>query len=116
MSLGRTISALCPVIPGGLLVFFPSYFIMNKCKATWQEEVRCFFNSPPIVDKMIISEWTNNVGETSRSECQFIRINTLHLERNSQKSTENPIVHRKDLRKNTAFAQSIVIIRIFLSK
>lgn len=39
MSLGRTISALCPVIPGGLLVFFPSYFIMNKCKATWQEEV-----------------------------------------------------------------------------
>lgn len=38
MSLGRTISALCPVIPGGLLVFFPSYFIMNKCKTTWQEE------------------------------------------------------------------------------
>lgn len=38
MSLGRTISALCPVIPGGLLVFFPSYIIMNKCKATWQEE------------------------------------------------------------------------------
>lgn len=43
MSLGRTISALCPVIPGGLLIFFPSYFIMNKCKATWQEEVRILY-------------------------------------------------------------------------
>lgn len=38
MSLGRTISALCPIIPGGLLIFFPSYSIMNKCKTTWQEE------------------------------------------------------------------------------
>lgn len=25
------------MIPGGLLVFFPSYFILNKCKTTWQE-------------------------------------------------------------------------------
>lgn len=36
-SLGRTISSLCPVIPHGLLVFFPSYSILNKCKSSWQE-------------------------------------------------------------------------------
>ncbi|XP_031629001.1 regulator of telomere elongation helicase 1 homolog [Contarinia nasturtii] len=38
LSLGRTIASLCPVIPGGLLVFFPSYFVMNKCKTVWQEQ------------------------------------------------------------------------------
>ncbi|XP_063703701.1 regulator of telomere elongation helicase 1 homolog [Culicoides brevitarsis] len=35
-SLGRTIMNFCPVIPSGLLVFFPSYFIMNKCMDDWQ--------------------------------------------------------------------------------
>lgn len=35
-SLGRTILSFCPVIPGGLLVFFPSYFILNMCKDKWQ--------------------------------------------------------------------------------
>lgn len=37
MSLGRTIASFCPVIPHGLLIFFPSYSILNKCKSTWQE-------------------------------------------------------------------------------
>lgn len=36
-SLGRTILAFCPVVPHGLLVFFPSYFILNMCKEKWQE-------------------------------------------------------------------------------
>lgn len=35
-SLGRTILNFCPVIPSGLLIFFPSYFIMNKCIDDWQ--------------------------------------------------------------------------------
>lgn len=35
-SLGRTILNFCPIIPSGLLVFFPSYFIMNKCIEDWQ--------------------------------------------------------------------------------
>lgn len=35
-SLGRTILNFCPVIPSGLLVFFPSYFILNKCKEDWE--------------------------------------------------------------------------------
>lgn len=35
-SLGRTILSFCPSIPGGLLIFFPSYFIMNTCKDKWQ--------------------------------------------------------------------------------
>uniref|UniRef100_A0A182QAZ7 Regulator of telomere elongation helicase 1 homolog n=1 Tax=Anopheles farauti TaxID=69004 RepID=A0A182QAZ7_9DIPT len=35
-SLGRTVLSLCPVIPGGLLVFFPSYPLLNKCSDEWQ--------------------------------------------------------------------------------
>lgn len=35
-SLGRTILSFCPSIPGGLLIFFPSYAIMNTCKGKWQ--------------------------------------------------------------------------------
>lgn len=36
MSLGRTILSLCPVIPHGLLVFFTSYSMLNKCRDAWQ--------------------------------------------------------------------------------
>ncbi|XP_052900546.1 regulator of telomere elongation helicase 1 homolog isoform X2 [Anopheles moucheti] len=35
-SLGRTILSLCPIIPGGLLIFFPSYPLLNKCSEDWQ--------------------------------------------------------------------------------
>lgn len=35
-SLGRTILSLCPVIPNGLLVFFASYVMLNKCRDSWQ--------------------------------------------------------------------------------
>lgn len=35
-SLGRTILSLCPVIPKGLLVFFPSYPVMSNCQVAWQ--------------------------------------------------------------------------------
>lgn len=36
-SLGRTILSFCPIIPGGLLVFFPSYPVLYKCQEAWQE-------------------------------------------------------------------------------
>uniref|UniRef100_A0A182F9Y0 Regulator of telomere elongation helicase 1 homolog n=1 Tax=Anopheles albimanus TaxID=7167 RepID=A0A182F9Y0_ANOAL len=35
-SLGRTLLAVCPVIPNGLLVFFPSYTVLDKCVEGWQ--------------------------------------------------------------------------------
>lgn len=35
-SLGRTILAFCPVVPHGLLIFFPSYYNLNTCKDKWQ--------------------------------------------------------------------------------
>ncbi|CAK1552678.1 unnamed protein product [Leptosia nina] len=38
MSLGRTILSFSRVVPDGLLVFFPSYPIMNKCQEMWQAE------------------------------------------------------------------------------
>ncbi|KAF2884481.1 hypothetical protein ILUMI_21698 [Ignelater luminosus] len=37
-SLGRTILNLSRIIPNGLLIFFPSYPIMQKCQLQWQEE------------------------------------------------------------------------------
>ncbi|XP_047110778.1 regulator of telomere elongation helicase 1 homolog [Schistocerca piceifrons] len=35
-SLGRTILNLSRIIPGGLLVFFPSYPVLKKCQEEWQ--------------------------------------------------------------------------------
>ncbi|XP_055389543.1 regulator of telomere elongation helicase 1 homolog [Condylostylus longicornis] len=35
-SLGGTIANFCNVIPDGVLVFFPSYAVMNKCVSSWQ--------------------------------------------------------------------------------
>lgn len=37
-SLGRSILSLSIMIPGGLLVFFSSYPIMQKCQERWQED------------------------------------------------------------------------------
>nr|CAH7731277.1 unnamed protein product [Callosobruchus chinensis] len=36
-SVGMTISNLIRMIPGGVLVFFPSYPIMHQCKNAWEE-------------------------------------------------------------------------------
>ncbi|KAF7270391.1 hypothetical protein GWI33_016625 [Rhynchophorus ferrugineus] len=36
-SLGITIVNLSRIVPDGLLIFFPSYYVMNKCESTWQE-------------------------------------------------------------------------------
>lgn len=36
-SMGDTILESSKVIPDGLLVFFPSYIVMNKCTAFWRE-------------------------------------------------------------------------------
>uniref|UniRef100_A0A182WI58 Regulator of telomere elongation helicase 1 homolog n=1 Tax=Anopheles minimus TaxID=112268 RepID=A0A182WI58_9DIPT len=35
-SLGRTALALCPITPGGLLIFFPSYPLLHKCAEDWR--------------------------------------------------------------------------------
>lgn len=36
-SLGKTIKAFTRMIPEGLLVFFPSYPVLNTCADRWQE-------------------------------------------------------------------------------
>lgn len=35
-SLGRTIVNFARIIPEGLLVFFPSYTVLNQCKEHWE--------------------------------------------------------------------------------
>ncbi|KKZ66432.1 chromosome transmission fidelity protein 1 [[Emmonsia] crescens] len=39
IDLGRTIAALCRVIPDGVVVFFPSYDYLNKILVTWKKLV-----------------------------------------------------------------------------
>lgn len=36
MELGRTIVGICQAVPDGLLVFFPSYPVMENCLASWK--------------------------------------------------------------------------------
>lgn len=36
-SLGKTIQNICRILPGGLLIFFPSYTVMTVCQNAWQE-------------------------------------------------------------------------------
>lgn len=36
-SLGRTIANFARIIPEGLLVFFPSYTVLNQCKEHWEQ-------------------------------------------------------------------------------
>lgn len=36
-SLGNTILNVCRFIPNGVLVFFPSYFTLQKCQDHWQQ-------------------------------------------------------------------------------
>lgn len=60
-SLGRTVLSFCPVVPGGLLVFFPSYGILNACKERWQgsgiwsqiNKIKCIFIEPQTKDAFV---------------------------------------------------------------
>lgn len=36
-SLGNTIVNVCRFVPNGLLIFFPSYPLLQKCQERWQE-------------------------------------------------------------------------------
>jgi regulator of telomere elongation helicase 1 len=38
--LGLTLSNICRIIPDGVLVFFPSYKLLEDCLKTWREPVR----------------------------------------------------------------------------
>lgn len=34
--LGMTISNICALTPGGILIFFPSYYLMEECYTQWE--------------------------------------------------------------------------------
>lgn len=36
-ALGTSLEEICKVVPGGCLVFFPSYKLMDKLRSRWSE-------------------------------------------------------------------------------
>lgn len=36
MDLGRSVSRIAEVTPGGILIFFPSYRVMDRCHELWE--------------------------------------------------------------------------------
>lgn len=83
-SLGRTILSFCPVVPHGLLVFFPSYFILNMCKEKWQEtgiwsqiqRVKPIFIEPTSKDAFLntMQEYYGKINEPKSKGAIFMAV------------------------------------------
>ncbi|XP_072943690.1 regulator of telomere elongation helicase 1 homolog [Epargyreus clarus] len=83
-SLGRTILSFCRVIPDGLLVFFPSYPIMNKCQEMWQVEgiwssinnIKPIFVEPQRKDTFnaIINDYYSKINDPSTKGACFMAV------------------------------------------
>ncbi|XP_073944470.1 regulator of telomere elongation helicase 1 [Choristoneura fumiferana] len=83
-SLGRTILSFCRVVPDGLLVFFPSYPIMNKCQEMWQSEgiwsginnIKPIFVEPQRKDTFnaIISDYYGKISDPSTRGACFMAV------------------------------------------
>jgi Rad3-related DNA helicase len=43
-SLGKTVANFSRVVPGGVLVFFPSYGILRQCRDVWKETSAVLMN------------------------------------------------------------------------
>ncbi|KAL5106358.1 Regulator of telomere elongation helicase 1 [Taenia crassiceps] len=68
-SLGLTLMNLFRVVPGGVLVFFPSYALMKMCLDSWQNS--------DIYSKFLDSK---RIFTESRDRTQFQQINTSYAE------------------------------------
>ncbi|KAJ6638998.1 Regulator of telomere elongation helicase 1 like [Pseudolycoriella hygida] len=83
-SLGRTILSLCNVIPNGLLVFFTSYFILNKCRDTWQasgiwaqiHRVKAIFVEPQTKEAFVqtMKEYYDKVNDSTCKGAVFLAV------------------------------------------
>lgn len=83
-SLGRTILSFSRVVPDGLLVFFPSYPIMNKCQEMWQSEgiwssinnIKPIFVEPQRKDTFnaIISDYYGKISDPSTKGACFMAV------------------------------------------
>ncbi|KAK3864798.1 hypothetical protein Pcinc_029539 [Petrolisthes cinctipes] len=65
-SLGQTILNLSRVIPGGLLVFFPSYTVLRSCRDDWQASgiwSKISVGKPIFVEPQIKEEFLNAMEE-----------------------------------------------------
>lgn len=83
-SLGRTILSFTRVVPDGLLVFFPSYPIMNKCQEMWQAEgiwssinnIKPIFVEPQRKETFnaIISDYYGKISDPSTKGACFMAV------------------------------------------
>lgn len=83
-SLGRTILSFTRVVPDGLLVFFPSYPIMNKCQEMWQSEgiwssinnIKPIFVEPQRKDTFntIMSDFYSKISDPSTRGACFMAV------------------------------------------
>ncbi|XP_055628054.1 regulator of telomere elongation helicase 1 homolog [Toxorhynchites rutilus septentrionalis] len=83
-SLGRTVLAFAPVIPGGLLVFFPSYPLLHKCQESWQESglwaqisrIKPIFVEPRGKDQFqhAMTEYYNKINDPNCRGAVFIAV------------------------------------------
>lgn len=83
-SLGRTILSFSRVVPDGLLVFFPSYPIMNKCQEMWQSEgiwtninsIKPIFVEPQRKDTFnaIIKDYYSKISDPSTRGACFMAV------------------------------------------
>ncbi|XP_012148049.2 regulator of telomere elongation helicase 1 [Megachile rotundata] len=84
MSLGRTIFNFSCLIPEGLLVFFPSYPVMKKCREEWQNvglwtkiaERKPIYVEPQYRDEFasIMSEYYEKINDPSHKGAIFMAV------------------------------------------
>lgn len=83
-SLGRTILSLCPVIPNGLLVFFTSYFMLNKCRDSWQasgiwgqiQRIKAIFVEPQTKEAFVqtMKEYYDKINDPTLKGAIFLAV------------------------------------------
>lgn len=83
-SLGCTILSLCSVVPNGLLVFFPSYPVMNKCQESWQcsglwqqmNRKKIIFVEPRSKDAFstVMTEFYNRINDATENGAIFMAV------------------------------------------
>lgn len=83
-SLGRTILSFCPIIPDGLLIFFPSYVTLNKCQDEWRKtgvwdsinRIKTIFVEPRTKDEftIVMNEYYAKINDPNSRGAIFMAV------------------------------------------